>query len=81
MLIHVKSFSMSAAVLFFFIIAAIAWLAGLAPLTCCRRAVLAAATVYVAATILTRWVNRILIEAMLKSRMNQQNGDMTTRAH
>ena len=35
----VKSISISFAVLFFFIISVIGWVAGLTPFTCCKRAI------------------------------------------
>ncbi len=78
---HVKSISASLAVLFFFMIAAIGWLAGRTPFTCCKRAVLGAAVVYVISSIVMRIVNRILIDAMLKAQMKQQNGDTGTRGY
>lgn len=78
---HVKSISMSLAVLFFFMIAVIGQMAGRTPFTCCKRAVLGAAAVYIIAGIVVRIVNRILIEAMLKAKMKQQNGDAENRGY
>ena len=78
---HVKSISMSLAVLCFFVIAVIGWLAGLTPFTCCKRAVLGAVVVYVISSMVVRIVNRILIDAMLKAQMKQQNGDVANRGY
>lgn len=78
---HVKSISISFAVLFFFIISVIGWFAGLTPFTCCKRALLGAAVTYLAAAIAVRLINYILIDAMIKAKMNQQNGDLGARGN
>ncbi|MHC4552274.1 MAG: hypothetical protein ACYSUT_05850 [Planctomycetota bacterium] len=70
---NVKSISMSLAVVFFFMIAVIGSGVGLAPFTCCKRALLGAAAAYIVSGFLVRWINHMLIDAMLKSRLDQQN--------
>ncbi len=74
---HVKSISISFSVLFFFIISVIGWIAGLTPFTCCKRALIGAVVTYIAASFVVRMINRILIEAMVRAKLNQQNGDVS----
>ena len=70
--LHVRSISVSAAVICFFGIAVIGWISGLSPFTCCKRAMTAAIVVYIAAVLAVKAVNSILINAMIKSQMIQQ---------
>lgn len=79
MLFHVRSISVSLAVLFFFIIAVIGWMAGLTPFICCKRAILGAVAAYIVTTVAVRIINRVLIDAMVQARINQQNGDAGAR--
>lgn len=72
MLLHVRSISVSAAVICFFGIAVIGWISGLSPFTCCKRAVTAAIVVYAAAVLAAKAINTILINAMIKSQTNRQ---------
>ena len=72
---HVKSISVSFAVLFFFIISVIGWVAGLSPFTCCKRALIGAAVTYIATSVIVKMVNRVLIDAMVQAKLKQQNGD------
>ncbi len=72
--LHVRSISVSAAVICFFGIAVIGWISGLSPFTCCKRALIAAIFAYVVATLAVKAINTILINAMTESRMNQQEG-------
>jgi hypothetical protein len=70
--LHVRSISVSAAVICFFGIAFIGWISGLSPFTCCKRALTAAIVVYTAALLAVKAINTILVNAMIKSKMNQQ---------
>lgn len=79
MLFHVKSVSVSLAVLFFFVISVIGWVVNLTPFVCCKRALLGAVITYVVATVAIKIINRVLIDAMVQARMNQQNGDAGAR--
>lgn len=72
MLLHVRSISLSAAVMFFFAVSLIGLVSGLSPFTCCKRALAAAFVVYVIAALAVKSVNTILINAMINSRVNQQ---------
>lgn len=74
MLLHVRSISLSAAVMFFFAVSLIGWGSGLAPFTCCKRALAAAFVAYVMVALAVKAVNAILINAMINSQANQQKG-------
>ena len=79
--LHVRSISLSAAVLCFFTVSLIGWVSGFSPFTCCKRALIAAFVVYVIAALAVKAINAILINAMVNSQMNQReektsdNGD------
>ncbi len=70
--LHVRSISVSVAVICFFGIAVTGWISDLSPFTCCKRAVTAAFVVYVVAALAVKAINTILINAMIKNEMNQQ---------
>lgn len=70
--LHVRSISASTAVACFFTVSLIGWVSGLSPYTCCQRALTAAFVVYVMATLAVKAINTILINAMIKSQMNQK---------
>ncbi len=70
--LHVRSISVSAAVICFFGIAVIGWISDLSPFTCCKRALTAAIVAYAAAVLAVKAINAILVNAMIKSQMNQQ---------
>jgi len=70
--LHVRSISLSTAVICFFTVSLIGWGSGLSPFTCCKRALVAAFVVYVIATLSVKAINIILINAMVNSQMNQQ---------
>ena len=72
--LHVRSISVSVAVICFFGIAVIGWISGLLPFTCCKRALAAAIIVYIAASLAVKAINAILINAIIKDQMNQQKG-------
>lgn len=58
------------AVICFFCLSFISWISGLPPFTCCKRAVIGAAVAYVAAGLVVRAINTILISAMITSQKN-----------
>ncbi len=70
--LHVRSISVSAAVICFFGIAVIGWISGLSPFTCCKRALIAAIVAYAAAVLAVKAINAILMSAIIKSQMNRQ---------
>jgi hypothetical protein len=73
--LHVKSISVSVAVICFFVIAIVGWFSGVSPFTCCKRAIGAAVVVYIAASLAVKAINVILIDAMIEKQMNQPKGN------
>lgn len=72
--LNVRSIAVSIAVICFFAMSLIGWGSGLAPFVCCKRALIGAALAYVGGGWAVRAINTILVNAMLASRMDQQNG-------
>ncbi len=72
-MLQVRSIAVSAAVLGFFMVAVVGSLYGLAPSTCCRRAVLGAAIAYLVVGICVRAINAILTQAMIESQIQRGN--------
>ncbi len=72
MLLNVRSTAISIAVICFFAISFITWLGGLAPFTCCKRAIAGALLAYLAAALAVKAVNAIVISAMVENQMKQQ---------
>ncbi len=70
----VRSISLNVAVICFFGIAVTGWISDLSPFTCCRRALIAAIVAYAAVVLAVKAINAILISAMTKSQVNQQEG-------
>ncbi len=68
--LHVRSISLSLAMIFFFTVSLIGWVSGFSPFTCCKRALTAAFIVYVITALSVRAINAILINAMIDSQMN-----------
>jgi len=56
----------------FFGLSLISLVSGLSPFTCCKRALAGAVLAYVAAAGATKAINAILINAMIKSQINQR---------
>jgi hypothetical protein len=70
--LHVRSIAVSAAVVCFFVVCLIGWVSDLSPFTCCKRSLIGAIVVYIAAAMAVKAINAILINAMIKSQMSQQ---------
>jgi hypothetical protein len=70
--LHVKSIAVSIAVICFFAVAVIGLISGLSPFTCCKRALVGAATAYITGAWAVKAINAILINAMISSRIKQQ---------
>ena len=70
--LHVRSISVSVAIICFFGIAVVGWISGLSPFTCCKRALIVASFVYIIAALAVKAINAILINAMINSQMNPQ---------
>ena len=73
MLLNVKTTSISIAVTCFFIISFIGWFVQLEPLICCKRAIIGAVIAYVLTKYITNAINNIVIGALVKFRMKQQD--------
>ncbi|MHC4071120.1 MAG: hypothetical protein ACYSWW_01435 [Planctomycetota bacterium] len=72
--LHVRSIAVSIAVVCFFVVSLIGWSSGLTPFICCKRALIGAMLAYIAGGWAVKAVNAILINAMIASQMNQQDG-------
>lgn len=70
--LHIRSIAVSTAVVCFFVVCLIGGISGLSPFTCCKRALIGAIVVYVAAALAVKAINAILINAMIKSQMSQR---------
>ncbi len=70
--LNIRSTAVSIAVICFFGISIIAWLSGLSPSTCCKRALTGALLAYIAAVFALKAINAILISAMVENQMRQQ---------
>jgi len=70
--VNSRPISVSFAVICFFGIAAIGWINGLSPFTCCKRAVLGALFAYAAAGLIVKAINAILINAIITNHINKQ---------
>ena len=75
--LHVKSISMSVAVLCFFAVSVVGGISGFSPLTCCKRALTGALIAYVITTFTFKMINGILMNAMIKSQMDKQEEEIS----
>ncbi|MBN2588252.1 MAG: hypothetical protein JXA96_00185 [Sedimentisphaerales bacterium] len=67
----VRKVSINIAVIFFFSLSIVTLISGLSPFTCCKRAIIGAVIVYIAASIAVRLINLVLIDAMVSKKMEQ----------
>ena len=72
MLLNVRSISVSVAVICFFAISIVGWCSDFSPLTCCKRALIAAAIAYVITACAIKMINAILINALVNNQANKQ---------
>lgn len=70
--LHVRSISISIAVIAFFAIAVIGWTANLSAFTCCKRALVAAIVAYAVAVLAVKAINCILMNAIVNNQMKQE---------
>jgi hypothetical protein len=70
--LQVRQIAVSIAVIFFFAISLVGCISGLAPFTCCKRALTGAIITYIAATLAVRTINAILMNAMITRQMNRE---------
>jgi uncharacterized membrane protein YjjP (DUF1212 family) len=73
MLLQTRPIAVSAAVVSFFAIGIVGSLGGLSPFTCCQRAVLAAAIVYLVTGAAVRAINAILTQAVIADQIRKEN--------
>jgi hypothetical protein len=66
-----RSIAVSVAVMSFFGLGFVGWVSGHPPFTCCKRALAGAMIAYIAAILVVKAVNAILIHAMISSQQNQ----------
>ncbi len=79
--LHCQSISIRIAVLCLFVVSFIGWFSGLAPLTCCKKALMAAFAAYLIAGVIVNILNQILISAFVQSQMETQKKEMSGREH
>jgi hypothetical protein len=70
--LYVRPIAVAIGVIFFFGAGFVGWISGLAPFTCCKRALAAAAAGYVVAVLAVRAINAILMNAIITNQVNQQ---------
>ena len=70
--LNVRSIAVSIAVICFLGLSLVGWVSGLSPFTCCKRSLTAAVCAYVIAVCAVKAINAILMNAMMKSQVNQQ---------
>ena len=77
MLLDVRSTAINIAVVFFFGLGVVGWAAGLSPAVCCKRALLGAVGMYIAAAVAIKVFNAIVINAAINAETNRRK----ERAH
>jgi membrane protein implicated in regulation of membrane protease activity len=70
--LNARPIALNFAVICFFGISFVTWLSGLAPFTCCKRAVAGAFFAYVTVVVAVKIINAILISAMVENQMRRQ---------
>jgi len=68
--LNARYIGVTVAVTCFFCLSFISWITGLSPFICCKRAVIGAVVAYVAAGLVVKAINAILISAMIASQKN-----------
>jgi len=74
--LNVRSIAVSIAVVFFFGLSLIGLLSGLSTSVCCKRAVIGAVLVYIAAGLAVRAINTILVNAMINNEVKRQKDSL-----
>lgn len=70
--LNVRSAAISVAVICFFSLSLIGWTSGLAPFTCCKRALVGAAVAYIAGVWAVKAINAVLMNAMITNQVKRQ---------
>jgi inner membrane protein involved in colicin E2 resistance len=71
--LNARHIAVTVAVICFFGLSLISWLSGLAPFSCCKRALTGAVVAYIAASLAVKAINTILINAMIESQQNRDS--------
>jgi len=71
MLLQPRPIAFPLAVIGFFAVSVVGTIVGLAPDTCCKRALVGALVVYLAASTAVRVINTILTQAMIASQVDK----------
>lgn len=69
--LNARYIAVSIAVVGFFILSFVGWFSDLSPCVCCKRAVVGAAVAYIAASLIVKAINAILVSAMIASQSNR----------
>jgi hypothetical protein len=72
MLLDVRSTAINIAVVFFFGIGVVGWVSGLSPAVCCKRALLGAVGMYIAAAVAIKIFNAIVMNAAINAETNRR---------
>jgi len=70
--LNVRAIAANVAVICFFALSVVGSVCGLSPFTCCKRAIVGSILAYLATALAVKAVNAILINAMIRYRMNRQ---------
>jgi hypothetical protein len=81
MLLHVRSIAVNIAVICFFTLSLVAWMKGLSPFVCCKRALIGAVLAYVAGGWAVRAIDAVLTHAMIRSQISQQESSTSAMSH
>ena len=70
--LNVRSFAVSISVISFFFLSIVGWISSLSPFVCCKRAMIGAALVYIAAIFIVRVINNILLDAIINRQYEKE---------
>ena len=73
MLLNVRSSAVSISVISFFFLSIVGWISDLSPFICCKRAIIGAGFVYIAAVFMVRIINKILLDAIINGQLEKEN--------
>ena len=76
-----RTISIRIAVLCLFTVSFIGWFSGLAPMTCCKKALIGAFAAYLITGIIVNILNQILISAFVQSKVEARKKEMNGREH
>ncbi len=67
----IRSVAVYFAAMIFFIMSLTGWFCGQSPATCCNRAILGAIVTYIAVSIAAKAVAKVIMDAIIESKMTQ----------